>query len=284
MNQSQQIYRITYEAFSQFSSRLLKVNSLEELRICLQSRTKYLFDYKYIRISSNYNNRWIHLEFNNTESLAQASESAILLAHEEELIQKGIPKTLCLNDLPDLAPQIQENRDKHSVWCWHIEGTTNSHITLSLVGNAHQVFNETKVPVIKLYIEVIESKLLQILLYNQIAEQNEELSEAVHTIREKNTEIQAIIEQQDAVIARQTEHLEIQNSQLRKIAVLNAHQVREPLSRVLGLARISSFYDAEELKSEILPKLQQSSEELDNALKEVIIMAEKPLHTKKEEV
>lgn len=189
-----------------------------------------------------------------------------------------------LSDLPDLAPQIQTERENHQAWCWHIEGSNDSHITLSLVGQANQTFTEAKVPVIKLYIEVIESKLLQILLYNQIAEQNEELSDAVDTIQEKNTEIQAIIEQQDAVIAQQTEYLEQQNTQLRKIAVLNAHQVREPLSRVLGLAKISSFYEPEELKSEILPKLQQSSEELDNALKEVILMAEKPLNDKIEEV
>ncbi|WP_417612684.1 hypothetical protein [Owenweeksia hongkongensis] len=280
MNQHQQIYRVTYEAFSQFSSSLARTSTLDELRECLQIKAKYLFDYKYLRISSFLGEKWIHINVSSQESAAIISDSPELYPHEVELQRKRIPRVWDLSELETYATALQIPAKDLKAWGWQFNNSSQSGITLTLVANASQSFLEREVPYIKLFIEILESKLMQILLFDQIASKNDELNNALVTIQERNSEIQAIIEHQDEIISRQTQDLEQQNTQLRKIAILNAHQVREPLSRILGLMKISSYYTANALKEEILPKLVQSSDELDIALKEVILTAEKPTNTK----
>ncbi|AEV32592.1 hypothetical protein Oweho_1603 [Owenweeksia hongkongensis DSM 17368] len=280
MNQHQQIYRVTYEAFSQFSSSLARTSTLDELRECLQIKAKYLFDYKYLRISSFLGEKWIHINVSSQESTAIISDSPELYPHEVELQRKGIPRVWDLSELETYATALQIPAKDLKAWGWQFNNSDQSGITLTLVANASQSFLEREVPYIKLFIEILESKLMQILLFDQIASKNDELNNALVTIQERNSEIQTIIEHQDEIISRQTNDLEQQNKQLRKIAVLNAHQVREPLSRILGLMEISPYYSADALKEEILPKLVQSSDELDIALKEVILTAEKPTNTK----
>lgn len=278
MDQTQQIYRITYEAFSQFSSSLARVDTLKELTNCLQARLKYLFDYRFMRISSYLNQKWVHLEVAPTHCNVHLSTSPDLFEYEKVLINRKIPQVWDHAEVKLATEIIGDNKDC-KVWGWHQEGKS-SNITLSMVADSNQSLTERKVPFIKLFIEILETKLLQILLFEEIESKNRELSEALVTIQEKNSEISSIIDHQDEVIKQQTTHLEQQNKQLRKIAVLNAHQVREPLSRILGLIHISEYSCTEEIKAEIFPRLQESSSELDEALKKVIATAEQPLNHK----
>lgn len=279
VNQNEQIYRVTYEAFSQFSSSLARTSSLDELRKCLQIKAKYLFDYKYLRISSFLGEKWIHINASSQESTSTISNTSELYPHEVELQNKGIPRVWNLLDLTHFASTFQPTTVDLKAWGWQFNNSDNSGITLTLVADASQSFLEREVPYIKLFIEVLESKLMELLLFDQIETKNEELNNAVVTIQERNSEIQSIIEHQGEIISQQTQDLESQNKQLRKIAILNAHQVREPLSRILGLIEIAPHYNDIDLKEVILPKLVQSSDELDIALKEVILAAEKPSNT-----
>lgn len=276
LDKSQQIYRITYEAFSQFSSSLARVDTLEELKFCLQSRLKYLFDYRFMRISSYLNQKWAHLEVAPTHCKAHFTSVPHLYPHEKQLILRQIPQVWEQGEI-ELNAEIIPEKEAYKVWGWHQQGKSN-HMTLTLVADAHQSFIARKVPFIKLFIEILETKLLQLLLFQEIENKNQELSEALVTIQEKNSEINSIIDHQDEVIKQQTEYLAQQNKQLRRIAVLNAHQVREPLSRILGLIQISEHMEIDELKTEIFPRLHESSSELDKSLKKVITTAEKPLN------
>ncbi len=89
------------------------------------------------------------------------------------------------------------------------------------------------------------------------------------------------MEQQQDTIRLRTQEIAAKNEKLLEISVLNAHQVREPLSRMLGLISIFDYYEAEQLKSEIIPMLKQSSTDLDNALQEVVTKATEDLITLK---
>mgnify|MGYP000229865445 CR=1 FL=1 len=82
--------------------------------------------------------------------------------------------------------------------------------------------------------------------------------------------ISKIVDQQKEGIDDRTKELKEKNKELAEISQLNAHTVREPLSRILGLIEISDYYSAEELKTEVLDHLKTSSEDLDKALKDVI--------------
>lgn len=57
------------------------------------------------------------------------------------------------------------------------------------------------------------------------------------------------------------------------ISVLNTQSAREPLSRIISLTNLISEHGDKEVRTVILPMLQKSSEELDEAPKEVIDLA-----------
>ncbi|WP_231563336.1 hypothetical protein [Salegentibacter sp. Hel_I_6] len=63
------------------------------------------------------------------------------------------------------------------------------------------------------------------------------------------------------------------NEKLLRISALNAHNVREPLSRIQGIVQLYEVFDDKACREELLPKLKQSSEEMDQVLQEVIKMA-----------
>ena len=78
---------------------------------------------------------------------------------------------------------------------------------------------------------------------------------------------------QEVVIRTQTATLKKRNEHFRNVSVLNAHSVREPLFRILGLTSLITAVGDKEARTGILPMLQRTSEELDVALKEVINLA-----------
>ncbi|GGZ54354.1 hypothetical protein [Mesonia mobilis] len=106
--------------------------------------------------------------------------------------------------------------------------------------------------------------------FKPISETNKNLLAALNVINSQKAQISKIVDQQKEVIDDRTKELKEKNKELAEISQLNAHTVREPLSRILGLIEISDYYSAEELKTEVLDHLKTSSEDLDKALKDVI--------------
>ena len=62
-----------------------------------------------------------------------------------------------------------------------------------------------------------------------------------------------------------------------QISALNAHNVREPLSRILGLINMLDIERSEEILNEIIPLIKISANDLDIALQNVINYATKDL-------
>ena len=53
--------------------------------------------------------------------------------------------------------------------------------------------------------------------------------------------------------------------------------MREPLSRIQGIVQLFEVFDDKTCREELVPKLKQSSEEMDKVLREVIEMASSEL-------
>ena len=86
----------------------------------------------------------------------------------------------------------------------------------------------------------------------------------------KNNIISRISENQKEVIKNRTSEIANKNKTLLEISVLNAHNVREPLSRIIGLIDLLDDDETEESIRELIPLIKISSVDLDAALKEVI--------------
>lgn len=268
------LYRLTYEAFAQLSSALTGMRTLEEIAQCLEKRVKYIFNYELLRISFRYKEEWMHIQIGKGNKSLKSSCEPHLLKHEKQLRKRGIPNVWVIKEHEDIASDLGlDPASNASIWGWHFKTNENRDITLSLMTTAEQNFSSKNVPLVKLFIEILESKLTEIALFKELADKNSYIEASLKIIEEKNREIELIMNKQEEVIKTQTSTLKKRNEQLMEVSVLNAHSVREPLSRILGLTKLIPDVNDKEVREVILPMLQKSSEELDVALKEVIDLA-----------
>ena len=85
-----------------------------------------------------------------------------------------------------------------------------------------------------------------------------------------NTKISELVTQQEKVILQRTADLRDTNARLKKLIQFNAHQIREPITRILGLMGLRDSMPKEEFVDECLPMLHESVADLDQAVREVV--------------
>ena len=65
------------------------------------------------------------------------------------------------------------------------------------------------------------------------------------------------------------------NKKLRELISFNAHQIREPLTRITGAMSVREYVDsADEFMSEFMPQMEKAANDLDNAIKDVLERAQ----------
>lgn len=270
-----QVMRVTYEAFSKFSNSLSRCRSFEEIATCFKINLKYLFNCYFFRVSFNRHSQYIHLMVSATDTNIKVQAVPEYFLVEKVLLEKKLPVYWTEPEefgLP--AAYVLPETEEPKLWGWLFNHKSDRQITVTVLSGKSRSFTPKEVVILKMVTEALETKLLEICLF-------QELEEALHIIQDKNKTINTIMEQQQDTIRLRTQEIAAKNEKLLEISVLNAHQVREPLSRMLGLISIFDYYEAEQLKSEIIPMLKQSSTDLDNALQEVVTKATENLITLK---
>lgn len=256
VNTSNQIYRITYEAFSKFSSQLNACRSLEEIAECFSVNLKYLFNFHIFRASYNHNDRYIHLTCTLSRTVITESRTGQYLSFEEILLKENRP--MLWTDIPALQLPPEYNLPVHEepkLWGWNFVNNER-HIVASVLAGNSKSFSHKEINFLKLAADNLESKILEICLIKELDERNAIISEI-------NLHQQEVIEERTREIAEK-------NKVLLEISVLNAHTVREPLSRILGLVQFITPDLPADMLNEIIPRLKTSSNDLDNALQSVI--------------
>ncbi|MCC5932216.1 MAG: hypothetical protein JJU28_23420 [Cyclobacteriaceae bacterium] len=107
------------------------------------------------------------------------------------------------------------------------------------------------------------------LYYQEISRQKEELMRKTEKLQKANDEISAINENQEVILIQSTEKIREQNRRLREYAYMNAHTIRGPLARVLGLVYIFKLGHLSEAQREVLDKLEFSALELDGIIRDL---------------
>jgi tetratricopeptide (TPR) repeat protein len=106
-------------------------------------------------------------------------------------------------------------------------------------------------------------------LNRQIYEKHEEILAQTEELTQANQEISRINESLEAEVSHRTEKIERQNRMLIEYAYSNAHNVRGPLARILGLASLMSREDDPELLKEYNTFIYVSAQELDNVIRAI---------------
>jgi signal transduction histidine kinase len=98
---------------------------------------------------------------------------------------------------------------------------------------------------------------------------NKELEETQEELIAKNEEYEAINRNLEALVEERSKLIDSKNRQIIDYANINAHKVRGPLARIMGLINISHFSnDPDDLKN-LFQKLKPPSEELNMIIGEI---------------
>ena len=265
-----QLYRITYEAYSKFANEINRCASLDEVAEVCITHVKYLINFHIIRMT-------VHQEKKSFTFELYGNKVWFDLKNEQQLFENGIPiiSTEIPEGLVKNKVNIQELYEP-VLWGWCFDKNERK-VLVSLLADQQKAFSVGDVDILKLMVDCVQAKFSEIYLKRQLAIRNKNLSEAYDTIKLKNEEIQRIVNTQKQTIEERTREILLKNKKLLHISALNAHHIREPLSRIQGIAELFEFFDEQTWKDELLPKLLYSVEEMDEVLKEVIETASKEL-------
>ena len=258
-----QVFRITYEVFSKFSNSLNRCRTFEEIAECFTINLKYLLNYHVYRASYCHNQMNIHLVSIPGKTTVTIAEQPDYLEYEISLLNNSIPKKwtdISLLRLPDYFYLTADERPE--LWGWKFVIDERQIIVSVLTGNTKK-FALKDITFLKLISDNLETKLLELCLIKELDEINDIIS--------------ATNRDQNKLIEERTREIEIKNKKFLEISVLNAHYVREPLSRILGLVNMLGEGQSQELVKDIIQLLKISANDLDTALQNVISHATKDL-------
>jgi len=272
-----QLYKITYEAYCKFANDVNRSTTFKQVfDVCL-THLKYLINFRLLRMCIYHEDKFFYFEFFGNDVWVDFKGGSSLLQHEEELLKSGIP--ICKNDIP--AKLTHNKVDVSSLtnpvlwgWCFN---KNDGKVLVSLVCDHERSFATGDVEILKLMVDCIYTKFSEIYLKKQLAIQNKNLLEAYETIKIKNLEIESIIVNQKDIIQKRTNEIVQKNKKLLHILALNAHSIREPLSRIQGIMQLFEFMDDAAFREDLVPRLETSVEEMDEVLREVVETASKEL-------
>jgi signal transduction histidine kinase len=100
-----------------------------------------------------------------------------------------------------------------------------------------------------------------------VDERTEELKSTVEDLNSANYELTSMNDDLDLIVKNRTAELEERNYQLTEYAFINSHLLRAPLARVLGLTDLIRIESTDPKTEELMDKLFNSCEELDEIIK-----------------
>jgi light-regulated signal transduction histidine kinase (bacteriophytochrome) len=104
-------------------------------------------------------------------------------------------------------------------------------------------------------------------LEDLVGERTEELRSTVEELNHANEELTSMNDGLDLMVKNRTTELEERNYQLTEYAFINSHLLRAPLARILGLTDLIRMESTDPKTQELMDKLFNSCEELDEIIK-----------------
>ncbi|HTH56598.1 MAG TPA: histidine kinase dimerization/phospho-acceptor domain-containing protein [Cyclobacteriaceae bacterium] len=112
----------------------------------------------------------------------------------------------------------------------------------------------------------------------ELKEANDELQSLNEELTASNEGIKKLNENLEQMVKDRTEQINNQLNRLRKYAYMNSHELRAPLSRILGLIALMKQEADLHQWNELLTYLQGSSEELDQIVREMNQLLDKEIN------
>ena len=96
----------------------------------------------------------------------------------------------------------------------------------------------------------------------------------INSQKKLNAAINKLASEQEKTIESRTEELRESNKQLLALVQFNVHNMREPLTRIMGLMNLKKDVTLDEFENTCLPMMEKAANDLDKTLKDVVRTAE----------
>lgn len=271
-----QVYRITYETYSKFANKINRCTSLPEVSTASKRYLKYLLNFHCLILSVEQEDSYLIFKYHQNEVIFDNSLEKKLLLHEKNILKNEIP--IKTNLLPDeLFEELNAEKLKNpELWAW-VFNKNEKRTIVTLIADENKKFATGDVEILKLIVDSLEAKFKEIYLKEELDHKNKSLLQALDVIKHQNIKISKIVDNQKQVIEKRTREIVQKNEKLLQISAMNAHNLREPLTRVQGIVQLFEVFDDKTCREDLVPKLISSAKEMDQVLKEVIEMASKEL-------
>ncbi len=134
--------------------------------------------------------------------------------------------------------------------------------------------------------EILAQKEELLIHQDTLSLQNKQLQEAQQTINDQSAKIHSLndhlkneVDNRTQELQRTNQELIEHNNQLEQFSFIAAHNLRAPLTRVLGLANLIQMGETEQDKQTALDKLISSTHDLDEVIKDLNAILNIKRHT-----
>lgn len=117
--------------------------------------------------------------------------------------------------------------------------------------------------------ELSKSNILIQQKNDELEAQNEEIKQQAYHLENANQEIQDMNENLEQLVKARTREIVEKNEMLEEYAFINAHKLRAPIARLLGLCNLFLRHESEEGKHKIVTFVQQEAQDLDKVVKAI---------------
>jgi hypothetical protein len=275
-------YRIVYDSLARLSCNMNKCEDIAGIIDCLNTDIKYLFDCIAIRFCIQGPAYLKTLSIGR--SLRQGPGNWNATTHstfsfEDATAASGTPASIDGNEQIRIltAGYFDEEvvADIDKVWVWPFNFPNGFKLVVSVFSGGNKRFKSSDVPVLKIVCESFFAKIMSLQLLDEVTDTRNMLQQALTVLEEKNARISQMVTDQELIIQQRTRELQERNTKLLEVTTFNGHNIREPLTRITGLLELSKISTQQEMIEEVLPMLATSAQDLDNAIKNVIIFIEK---------
>ena len=224
----------------------------------------------------------LYAKINNLDASLEYFGKALDLRKEHKLINASITTTMemarilidddrlneaiqLLNQTLKEAEHLAVKKKEFSICKLLSEAYEKNH-QLSEALHYYKRFYEVKASVDNVYYTQAENQRIREI--NTILEEQKKLIEEQSLkIEDSNVAIQALNENLEAIVHGRTRQLHERHEQLKRYAFMNAHEVRGPLSTILGLLQIADTFATVEEKEELIQMIKESSLKLDKTVR-----------------
>ncbi len=246
-----------------FSAGISEVKSLERLPYEISRHLKYLINFQ------NFRFYYTVPEGMDLIMVDKVGYTSYVLSCqldpdtlEAEVMETGIPGHI-------KCPETGDN-----LHCWKFANGKDQHSLIRIQSHDTLSLAENSIPLIKVINKMVSTRVENLKMVDLIHRQNRKLENLTVALQSKNDEVRELNRMQEATIQEKTASLKSSNSKLKALIQFNSHQLREPLTRVLGMIAIKDDIPQSEFISDILPLMQESVVDLDFAVREVIERSE----------